>query len=529
MKYKEINIGKHNNLDNGEMKIVDVEGNEILLCRHENKFYALGSKCPHYGASLDEGVLHDGHIICPWHHAAFEVKTGNLLEPPSRDCLTKFELEVIKDEIIVKIPADFSTSRKCSMADFNPEKDNRTFVILGAGAAGASAAETLRREGFNGRIILVSHERKLPYDRPNLSKEYMQGKAKDEWMPLRDEQFYRSNSIELMLGVEIKSAGIHEKTIRFTDREPINYDRLLLATGSKPNILKIPGTELRNIFTLRSFDDCDAIIETFESVKSATVIGASFIGMEVANSLRERGIPVTVVAPESEPFEYSLDKKVGEIIREAHENNGVSFKLGSTVKEFKGDYNVQKAVLDSGEELVTDLVIVGIGVRPVTEYIDGLATEDDGSLFVNEYFKAGDDVYAAGDIAKFRDWRTGEKMRIEHWRTAEQQGMYAAKNMLGKDVKYQSVPFFWSVQAGLHLGYVGHAPEWEEVILHRSSGEMKFIAYYLKHNRLYAAVANGFDRQLDIIEELMKKGREPSADEVKSGTLDWKSLLNNVS
>lgn len=525
MDFKEINIGKHDDLVNGGMKKLDVEGNEILLCRHDDKFFALGSACPHYGAPLDEGVLHDGNLICPWHHAAFDVETGALLEPPSKDCLTKFDLEIREGEIIIRVPSEFSGSRECKMSSRDPEKDNRIFVILGAGAAGTFAAETLRREGFQGRIIMISHERRLPYDRPNLSKEYMQGNAEPEWMPLRTEEFYAKHEIELMLGAEIKEADIAKKTIHLDGREPIGYDKLLIATGSRPRTLDIPGIDQKNIFTLRSFDDCDAIIDTFDSAKEAVIVGASFIGMEVAGSMRARGISVTVVAPESVPFENILGKEVGGIIKKAHEDNGVRFKLGNTVKEFKGNGAVKSALLENGEELAADLAVIGVGVEPVTGYIKGIELESDGSLKVGEYLEAAGDVYAAGDVARFKDWRTGNEIRIEHWRTAEQQGMCAAKNMLGKNVPYRGISFFWSAQAGLYPGYVGHASDWDEVVIHGELEKKKFIAYYLKDNRLHAALGNGYGRRLDIIEELMKLDRTPPGDKIKSESIDWEALL----
>ncbi len=525
MDYQEINIGKHGDLANNEMKKVDVKGNEILLCKSNGKFYALGAKCPHYGASLSEGLLHEGKIICPWHHAAFELESGDVIEPPSRDCLEIFELELREDEIIVRIPSEFSGSRECEMTEYDPESDDRTFVILGAGAAGTSAAETLRKNGFKGKIVMISKEERLPYDRPNLSKEYMQGIAEESWMPLHSEDFYDEKGIELKLGVEAMSVSIGEKTVSMRNADKIKFDKLLIATGGSPRKLNADGVSPEGVFTLRSYDDADNILGKADSAKKAVVVGASFIGMEMASSLRDRHIDVTVVAPESVPFEYVLGEDVGKLIRNAHEKKGVNFKLGKTVKEFKGENAVEKVVLDDGDELNADLVVIGIGVEPAAEFIDAVDKGDDGSIKVDEFFEVTDDIFAAGDIASFPYWRSGEELRIEHWRTAEQQGAIAARNMLGERIPFKGVPFFWTNQAGLYMGYAGHASEWENVIIHEDSESGKFIAYYVHNGTINAVLANSMEREIDIIDELMRINKMPAPEQVKEGFIDLSKFL----
>ncbi|MBD3233340.1 MAG: Rieske 2Fe-2S domain-containing protein [candidate division Zixibacteria bacterium] len=525
MEYKEINIGKHGDLANNGMKKVEAEGNDILLCKSNGKFHALGAKCPHYGASLEEGLLHEGKIICPWHHATFDLENGDVIEPPSKDCLMKFELEVREDEIIVRIPDEFSGSRQCEMTKYDPKSDDRTFVIIGTGASGSSAAETLRKNGYKGKIVMISNEKRLPYDRPNLSKEYMQGIAEESWMPLHSEDFYDEKGIELKLGVEVMSVGIGEKTVSMRNADKIKFDKLLIATGGRPRNLNVDGVGLEGVFTLRSYDDADNILSKVDSAKKAVVVGTSFIGMEVASSLRDRDVDVTVVAPESVPFEYVLGKDVGRLIQNAHEKKDVNFKLGKTVKEFKGDQVVEKVILDNDEELNADLVVIGIGVEPVAKFIDAVDKNDDGSIKVDEFFAVTEDIFAAGDIASFPYWRSGEELRIEHWRTAEQQGIIAARNMLGERIPFKGVPFFWTNQAGLYMGYVGHASEWDNVIIHEDSESGRFIAYYIHNGTINAALANSMEREIDIIDELMRRNKMPSPEQVKEGFIDLSKFL----
>lgn len=525
MANKEIEAAKIDDLKSGEMKKIEKDGEEFVLYRVEDKFFATGATCPHYGAPLDQGVLKGYRVICPWHHATFCVSDGSLIEPPALDEIPSYETRVDGDTVIVSIPPKSDKPEKPDMTEQKPSKDDRVFVIVGAGAAGTMAAQTLREEGFLGRIILITREDRIPYDRPNLSKEYMAGKAEPEWMPLRDDEFFKENDIELQKNREVVEVDFKEKNIKFNDSTGLTFDRLLLATGGAPKRLDIPGAELDNVFTLRSYDDADRIIEASKKAKKAVVIGASFIGTEIASSLAERDVDVTIVAPEAQPLEKILGEKVGGVFRKAHEEAGTSFKLETRPSAIKGDGAVEKVVLENGDELDADFVVVGVGVAPATAFIDGLEKYGDGSLPVDHAFKVTENVYAAGDIARFTDWRTNEIIRIEHWRTALQHGRYAALNMLEKDVPFRSVPFFWTQQAGLNLGYVGHADEWDEIVIHGDLDAKEFLALYIKADTVLAVAGMGRDRQLDAAEELMRTERMPSAAKLKEGEPDFTAIL----
>jgi NADPH-dependent 2,4-dienoyl-CoA reductase/sulfur reductase-like enzyme/nitrite reductase/ring-hydroxylating ferredoxin subunit len=525
MGMKELFLAKVNQLKNGEMKSIKVDDTEILLSRVQDKFYAVGAYCTHYGAPLEDGVLSGDRIICPWHHACFNANTGDLLEPPARDALPNYELKIDGEDIYVKLPQEISPSRTPQLMRQDLKRDNRTFIILGAGAAGYAAAQALREDGFQGRIVMITHEKRSPYDRPNLSKEYLQGEAEEEWMPLRGEEFYRENQIELMFGKRVKSVRVKEKKIVFSDNEEMSYDKILLASGGVARKLTIPGSDLQNIFTLRSFDDSDRIIAASQNASKVVIVGASFIGLETAHSLIHRKLPVTVVAPESSPFEHVFGKEIGDWFRELHESNRVTFMLEQSLDRFEGDGTVKSVVLKNGERLEADLVVVGIGVSPATGFLEDAELEADGSVKVDQYFQAVEDVYAAGDIATFPYWYSDSNIRIEHWRTAEQLGRMAAHNMAGKKTAYKSIPFFWTAQAGINFRYVGYAKKWDEIIVNGNMPDKKFIAYYVKNGEVQAAAGCNRDREMAAIEELMRLKKMPAPDKLKSETVDLVSLL----
>jgi NADPH-dependent 2,4-dienoyl-CoA reductase/sulfur reductase-like enzyme len=344
-------------------------------------------------------------------------------------------------------------------------------------------------------------------------------------MPLRPKSFYEDHGIELMTPIRVTKLDVFNRKITFDDGNTLEFDRALLATGGRPRRLDIPNMNLKNIFTLRSFDDCDAIIAAAEKASKVVVIGASFIGMETAFSLSRRDLGVTVMAPEKVPFENVFGPEVGKMFRSLHEEMGVNFRLGVSVERFEGTDTVEAVILKGGDRIETDLVIVGIGVVPATEYIEGLELGPDGSVKVDEHMQAADNIYAAGDIARFTDWRTGTENRIEHWRTAEQQGRYAAHNMAGKHVEYRSVPFFWTAQAGLHFRYVGHAREWDDVLIDGDIAQREFIVYYVKGNTVLAAGGHARDQQMDIVEELIRTDKMPDAKTLQDEAFDLNKFL----
>jgi NADPH-dependent 2,4-dienoyl-CoA reductase/sulfur reductase-like enzyme len=430
------------------------------------------------------------------------------------------------ERVLVTVPEEAKDRRTPEMVRHDPIADTRQFVIIGAGAAGYAAAQTLREEGFRGSLVMITREDRAPYDRPNLSKDYLHGHAEPEWMPLRSEQFFRQHDIRLILNREVSRVDPHAKKITFATGETMDYDALLVATGGAPVRLNIPGSDLKNVCLLRSFTDADAIIETAMHSQRAVVVGASFIAMEAAFSLRERGLEVTVVAPSQEPFEATLGAEVGAVLRREHESHGVRFKLGCIVYRFEGNHNVEAVMLDNGELIETDLVVVGVGVRPVTQFLEGVELDETGAVIVDSRMRAAEGLYAAGDIASFMDTRTGKRVRLEHWRTAQQQGRTAARNMLGRDVAFEGVPFFWTRQFDVGLLYVGRATSWDEIVYRGEVSSQDFLAFYVKNNRVLAVAGMNRDVEMAAVEELMRLDRMPAAEQLKFDNFNLVEMLH---
>jgi apoptosis-inducing factor 3 len=526
MGFKYVHLANTSDLNSGEMKEIAAGETRILLARVGDQFHAVSASCPHYGASLAEGALCGTHVICPLHHAVFNLVNGELEEPPALDALVSYEVHIENERVMVRVPEETQDRRAVPMVKRDVAADPRQFVIIGAGAAGYTAAQTLREERFRGHIVMITREDRAPYDRPNLSKDYLHGHADPEWMPLRPEEFFAEHDIQLLFNREVTRVDARTKTIVFEGGDTMDYDALLVATGGAPVRLNIPGSDLRNVCVLRSFHDADSVIETAGRSRRAVVVGASFIGMEAAYSLRERGLDVTVVAPSQEPFEMTLGNEVGAIFRREHERHGVRFRLGSIVYRFEGSHNVEAVTLDNGESIETDMVVVGVGVRPVTQFLENVELDKAGGVMVDSHLRAADGLYAAGDIVNFVDQRTGERMRIEHWRTAQQQGRIAARNMLGKDVAFAGVPFFWTQQFDLTLRYVGHASSWDEILYQGDVSSRDFLAFYIKEGRVVAVAGMNRDRELAAVEALIKLDRLPRRDQLKFGGASVLDLLH---
>jgi len=517
MSEKQVAAAKLSEIKNGEMKQVSVGETPVLLVRTDDKCHAIAAHCTHYGAPLVEGALVEGRIICPWHHACFNAATGDMLEPPALDSLASFPVTVEGDDIYIALPEQPADRRTPEMTKYDSKRNEGEIVILGGGAAGYMASQTLREEGFVGRITIVTREDRMPYDRPNLSKDYLAGNAEPEWMPLRPDDFFETHGIEVLREREVAKVDTAAKKIVFDDGETLQYDKLLVATGGVPRKLNLPNADLKNILLLRSFDNADEIIAAAMEAKRAAIIGASFIGMETAASLKQRGVAVTVIAPDKVPFEKVLGTEIGGLFRKIHEGNGVEFRLGSNVKGFEGNEIVNAVVLDTGEKIEADLVIAGIGVVPATSSLEGFELHKDGGVIADKYLKIGDDVYAAGDIVHFPDARTGESTRIEHWRTALQQGRTAARNMAGNATVFDAVPFFWTTQFDATLNYVGHAHGWDEIIFQGDIKSRDFLAFYVNDNRVSAVAGMNRDTELAYMEELIRLDRMPEPDSLRAG------------
>jgi NADPH-dependent 2,4-dienoyl-CoA reductase/sulfur reductase-like enzyme len=386
--------------------------------------------------------------------------------------------------------------------------------MVGAGAAGGAAAEMLRRQGYDGPITLVGADESLPYDRPNLSKDYLAGTAPEEWIPLRPADFYREQNIETLTKTSVTAIDPKNKRITLSDGRSLDYGALLLATGAEPVRLAIPGHDLPHVCYLRTLSDSRRIIEKAKNAKRAVVIGASFIGLEVAASLRERKVEVAVVGKHSQPLEKILGHELSNLIRETHEAHGVKFCLGRTptmIHDRPASAARRRGMqvqLDDGTTLDGDLIVVGIGVRPNTALAEkaGIATDD--GVLVNEYLEtsvAG--VFAAGDIARWPDPRAG-RIRVEHWVVAQRQGQAAARNILGAREPFVLPPFFWSNHFDLQIRYVGHGSHDERADVSGNLKAKDASVIFHRGEKLTAVASVGRDLENLKAELALERGDE---------------------
>ncbi|MBB4570770.1 FAD-dependent oxidoreductase [Rhizobium leucaenae] len=433
------------------------DGEPVLLVRRGEEIFAVTATCSHYGGPLVDGLVVDESVRCPWHHACFDLRTGEALRAPALSSLACWSVEQRGGRIFVgekrKKP---SPAPRESNAGAPPER----IVIVGGGAAGFAAAERLRREQYQGAILMISDDEALPVDRPNLSKDYLAGKAPEDWIPLRKEGFYAKNNIDLRLGTKVTGIDVRASEVVLADGAKVAFDRLLLATGAEPVRLTIPGADQPHVHTLRSLADSRRIIAQSGAARRAVVLGASFIGLEVAASLRTRGVEVHVVAPEERPMERVLGPQMGDFIRALHEKNGVVFHL----RDGAASIGAGEVLLNSGSALAADMVVAGIGVRPRVDLAEAAGIATDRGVLVDAYLETSvPGIYAAGDIARWPDPHSGENIRVEHWVVAERQGAAAALNMLGRRKTFTDVPFFWSQHYDIPINYVGHAEGWDAI------------------------------------------------------------------
>lgn len=483
-------------LADGGKLVGRVGADQVLLIRRGEEVFAVGAHCTHYNAALSEGLVVDDTLRCPWHHACFDLRTGEALRAPALGPIDCWSVEQRDGKIFVtEKRAKTKPALRNKPTAAPPEK----IVIVGGGAAGFAAAEMLRRRQYEGSVVILSNDDASPVDRPNLSKDYLAGKAPEDWVPLRPDSFYSDNSIDLRLKVNVSSIDARAHEIALVDGSKLSYDRLLLATGAEPVRLSIPGANQTHVHTLRTLADCRSIIERAKTARQAVVIGASFIGLEVAAALRMRGIEVHVVAPEKRPMERILGPQMGDFVRALHEEHGVVFHLEDTATAIEG----KQVKLKSGGTLEADLVVCGVGVRPRVELADKAGLKIDRGIVVNAYLEtSAADVFAAGDIARWPDPHSGAAIRVEHWVVAERQGQTAALNMLGYTKKFTAVPFFWSQHYDIPINYVGHAEKWDELVTEGDiSGKDCLLRFKLKGRTL--AVASIFRDLASLQSEFM--------------------------
>ena len=472
-------------LSDGGIVAGQVDGEDAILVSSGGKLYAVGASCTHYHGPLAEGLVADGTVRCPWHHARFDLASGEAVCAPALDALPCWRVEqqggkaYVREKLVVP-----PRTRKAAAP--------KAIVIVGGGAAGLAAADMLRREGYDGTLTMLSADSAPPTDRPNLSKDYLAGNAPEEWIPLRGDDWYRERRIDLRLATRVERVDLAGRTVQLAGDQSLPYDALLLATGAEPLRIDVPGADPQRVLTLRSLADSRAIVQRTKDAKRVLVLGASFIGLEVAASLRARGLEVHVAAPGKVPMEKVLGEEVGRFVQGLHEDKGVEFHLGATVKTVDGN----KAKLLDGTAVEADFIVLGVGVRPALALAEQAGLTIDRGVAVDPYLQTSQPgVYAAGDIARWPDPHSGQAIRVEHWVVAERQGQVAAQNMLGSRRRFDLLPFFWSAHYDVTIAYIGHAERWDRVVIEGDLAKRDAAVRYELGGRTLALATVGRDLQ----------------------------------
>ncbi|SEQ34210.1 Rieske [2Fe-2S] domain-containing protein [Faunimonas pinastri] len=474
-------------LTEGQMLVGTLDGEDVLVARSGGKLFALGAKCTHLGAPLAKGIMVHGELRCPWHHARFSLETGEAVSAPALDPVGCFRAEESDGRIVVGKGRE-TISRPA------PEKTlARRVVIVGGGAAGHACAEMLARSAFPGSVTMISNDSDAPYDRTFCSKQYLAGKVSRENAALADKPLYAAGEgegkgeggIALRLKTNVEAIDPAAKEITLSGGERIGYDALVLATGAEPQRPDIPGFERPNVYVLRTLADADALIEAAEKASRVAVIGASYIGLEVAASMIGRKLQVDVISPDEVPVGKTLGIEGGKFVQGLHEKKGVTFHLGRKVKGFDG----RTLTLDDGSKLEADFVVAGTGVAPRAELAEaaGLkvaSKEKGGGVVVNGRLEtSAEGIYAAGDIARYPDPHGGGHIRVEHWVHAERQGQHVARLLMGATGDFRLPPFFWSAHYGTSLRYVGHAGKQAEPRLEGSVEDGEFAIRFFDEGK----------------------------------------------
>jgi len=478
-----------------------VGGEAVLLARLGDEFFAIGSTCSHYGGPLAEGLIVDDTVRCPWHHACFSLRSGEAVGAPAFNPVPCWRVEKRDGKVFVHDKVDSATQRRSGKLRSTSRTPER-IVIVGGGAAGFAATEMLRREGFDRSLTLLSADDAVPYDRTNCSKDYLAGNAPESSMPLMQPKFYQEQSIEVQLGVTVTSIDAKARHVVLSNDRKIPFDKLLLATGAEPVRLDIPGANQPHVHVLRSLSDSRVIVAQAKEARRAVVLGASFIGLEVAAALRAREIEIHVVAPERQPLERVLGREYSDFIRELHEEHGVIFHFEETATAI----DRKDVKLSSGRVLPADLVVVGVGVRPRIQLAERAGLKTDRGVVVNEYLQtSAPEIFAAGDIARWPNLHTGEKLRIEHWVVAERQGQTVARNMLGQRRSFSEIPFFWSQHYDVQINYVGHAENWDELRIEGSIAARDCLVRYYRAGKILAAASISRDLENLTLEVALER------------------------
>ncbi|XP_017738077.1 PREDICTED: apoptosis-inducing factor 3 isoform X2 [Rhinopithecus bieti] len=520
-------------LENGQMREVELGWGKVLLVKDNGEFHALGHKCPHYGAPLVKGVLSRGRVRCPWHGACFNISTGDLEDFPGLDSLHKFQVKIEKEKVYVrasKQALQLQRRTKVMAKCISPSagySSSTNVLIVGAGAAGLVCAETLRQEGFSDRIVLCTLDRHLPYDRPKLSKSL---DTQPEQLALRPKEFFRAYGIEVLTEAQVVTVDVRNKKVVFKDGFKLEYSKLLLAPGSSPRTLSCKGKEMENVFTIRTPEDANRVVRLARG-RNVVIVGAGFLGMEVAAYLTEKAHSVSVVELEETPFRRFLGERVGRALMKMFENNRVKFYMQTEVSELRGqEGKLKEVVLKSSKVVRADVCVVGIVAATGFLRQSGIGLDSRGFIPVNKMMQTNvPGVFAAGDAVTFPlAWRNNRKVNIPHWQMAHAQGRVAAQNMLAQEAEMSTVPYLWTAMFGKSLRYAGYGEGFDDVIIQGDLEELKFVAFYTKGDEVIAVASMNYDPIVSKVAEVLASGRAIRKREVelfvlhsKTGDMSW--------
>ena len=427
----------------------------------------------------------------------------------------------------------------CSCQNLVPGDESRdemtrrqTFVIVGGGLAGAKAAEALRTEGFDGRVVLIGDETERPYDRPPLSKDYLQGKSEKEKIYVHPEGWYDDHDVELRLNCPATLIDVAAHQLTVQSGEHFDYDKLLLTTGSSPRRLKVPGNDLDGVLYLRRVADCEAIKAAFTTAKRVAIIGAGWIGLETAAAARAAGVEATVLETAELPLVRVLGPEVAEIFLNLHTRHGVTMRMGVEVAEITGvDHRTSGVRLADGDEIDADVVIVGVGITPNTELAEAAGLTIDNGIVVNEHLRSSDpDIFAAGDVANAWYPSLGRHLRLEHWSAALNQGPVAAANMLGRALAYDRVPYFYSDQYELGMEYSGYVESghYDQIVFRGEVAKGKYIVFWLGQGRVLAGMNVNVWDVTEAIANLVRSGDQIDVTRLRDPEVALEDLLHGA-